>query len=37
VTVAFADGHVDFHHDEIEAAVWQAMATIDGGDRVPDE
>ena len=37
VNVAFVDGHVDFKNDEIDLAVWQALATINGGEIIPGE
>ena len=30
----FSDGHVDFIADGIDLAVWQALATIAGGEVV---
>jgi prepilin-type processing-associated H-X9-DG protein len=32
VNVAYADGHVRFVPDSIDLAVWQALATVAGGE-----
>ena len=32
VSVAFGDGHVDFYTDEIDLAIWRALASRDGGE-----
>ncbi|MBN2294922.1 MAG: DUF1559 domain-containing protein [Pirellulales bacterium] len=32
VNVAFGDGHVSFHVDEIDLQIWQALSTIAGGE-----
>jgi prepilin-type processing-associated H-X9-DG protein len=37
VNVAFVDGHVKFKIDEIDFAVWEAIATIAGAEIIPGE
>jgi prepilin-type N-terminal cleavage/methylation domain-containing protein/prepilin-type processing-associated H-X9-DG protein len=37
VNVAFVDGHVEFKNDEIDLAVWQALATMASGEVVSAE
>lgn len=32
VNVAFADGHVEFHGNEVDWHLWQALSTIAGGE-----
>ena len=34
VNVTFVDGHVEFDHDEIDFPVWQALASMNGGETV---
>ena len=34
VNVVFVDGHVDFYSDSVDLTLWQALATIDGGEPI---
>ena len=34
VNVLFGDGHVAFFSDSVDLVVWQAIATVDGGEIV---
>ena len=37
VNVLLADAHVDFHVDEVDLYVWQALATIAGGEVISQQ
>jgi len=37
VNVLFADGHVGFYVDEVDLDVWQALATIAGGEVISQQ
>ena len=36
VDVLLGDGHVDFYEDEVDFRIWQALATVRGGEVVGD-